>query len=61
MKKGKANMYSITLRCATTNEIEHNNVFLFISDYNKMLKRINEIIYLDENNNEWSLIKIEQL
>ena len=61
MNKGKAKLYSIKLKCTATDEIEHNKIFLFISDYNRMLKRINEIVYTDENNNEWSLIKIEQL
>jgi len=61
MRTGKANLYSITLKCTATDEIEHNKVFLFIRDYNRMLTRINEIVYTDENNNEWSLIKIEKL
>jgi hypothetical protein len=61
MRTGKANLYSITLKCTATDEVEHNKVFLFISDYNRMLKRINEIVYTDERNNEWSLIKIEKL
>lgn len=61
MRTSKAYMYSITIKCTATNEIEYSNVFLFISDYNRMLKRINEIVYIDENNNEWSLIKIEKL
>lgn len=61
MRTSKAYMYSITLKCTATDEVEHNKVFLFVSDYNRMLKRINEIVYTDEKNNEWSLIKIEKI
>ena len=61
MKKGKQHLFSITIQCTSTKEIEQNKVFLFQADYNRMLKRIDEIVHVDENNNEWSLIKIEKL
>ena len=61
MKTGKQHLFSITMQCTSTKEIEHNKVFLFQIDYKKMLKRINEIVHVDENKNEWSLIKIEKL
>jgi len=61
MKTGKQNMYSITIQCTTTEEIEHNKAFLFVNDYKKMVTRINEIIYTDETNKEWALKKIEKL
>ena len=61
MKTGKQHLFSITMQCVSTKEIEQNKVFLFQIDYKKMLKRINEIVHVDENNNEWSLIKIEKL
>jgi hypothetical protein len=54
-------MYGITIQCTTTQQIEHNKVFLFSRDYKRMLKRINEIVYADENKKEWALKKIEQL
>ena len=57
----KAEIYSVTIRCTATHKIECNKVFLLLRDYNNMLKRINEIVYTDENKNEWSLIKIEKL
>ena len=61
MKEGKQHLFSITIKCISTNEIEHNKVFLYQADYRRMLKRIDEIVHVDENNNEWSLIKIEKL
>jgi hypothetical protein len=61
MREGKVYMYDITLECSATKEIEHNKVFLLASEYKKMRKRIHEIVYRDEKNNEWSLIKIEKL
>lgn len=58
---GKVNLYSITLECSETNEVEHSNVFLFVSEYKKMTKGINEIIYIDENKKQWALKKIEKV
>lgn len=51
-------IYLITLRCITTNETEDNKVFLFNRDYIKMRNQINEVVYIDENNNEWALVSI---
>lgn len=51
-------IYLITLRCIATNETEENKVFLFSRDYLKMRKQINEVVYIDENNNEWALVSI---
>lgn len=58
MKRGKQELYLMTIECTATNEVEEVNVFLFIGDYKKMLKRINEIVYTDKDNKEWSLKKI---
>ena len=58
---GKSDIYSVTIKCTATQKVECNKVFLLLRDYNNMLKRINEIVYTDENKNEWSLIKIEKL
>ena len=57
MRDGKVYMYNITLECTSTKEIERNKVFLLVSDYKKMLKRIDEIVYRD-GDKEWSLKKI---
>lgn len=51
-------IYLITLRCIATNETEENKVFLFSRYYLKMRKQINEVVYIDENNNEWALVSI---
>lgn len=58
---GKVNLYSITLECSETNEVEHSKVFLFVSEYKKMTKRINEIVYIDDNKKQWALKKIEKV
>lgn len=58
---GKANVYSITLECSETNEVEQGKVFLFVSEYKRMLKQINEIVYIDDNKKQWALKKIEKI
>ena len=51
-------IYLITLRCVCTNQVEDNKVFLFSREYKRMRKQINEVVYTDENNNEWALMSI---
>lgn len=58
---GKAYIYQVTLECSETNEVEQGKVFLLVREYNRMLKQINEIIYIDDNKKQWALKKIEKI
>ena len=58
---GKADIYQVTLQCSETNEVEHGKVFLLINEHKKMTNQINESVYIDDNNKQWALIKIEKL
>lgn len=58
---GKAHIYQVTLECSETNEVEQGKVFLLVREYNRMLKQINEIIYIDDNKKQWALKKIEKV
>jgi hypothetical protein len=57
----KTNTYNISLECVETNEQEDSKALLRKLDYKRMTKCINEIIYIDDNNKQWALIKIEKL
>jgi hypothetical protein len=58
---GKDNVYSITIECVETKEVENNKVFMTFRDYQKITKQINEVVYIDDDDKQWALIKIEQL
>ena len=58
---GKDKVYSITIECVETKETETNKVFLTFRDYQTITKQINEVVYIDDDNNQWALKKIEQL
>ena len=55
-----ASLYSITLYEATTNQTEVSSVFLIKREYNKMLSKVNEIVFVDEQNKEWALKNIKK-
>jgi len=55
-----ASLYSITLYEATTNKTEISSVFLIKREYNKMLSKVNEIVFVDEQNKEWALKNIKK-
>ena len=50
-------LYLIVLECVSTGEVEESRVFLRNRDYQKMCRRINEIVYVD-NDREWALKEI---
>jgi len=58
---GRDNIYKVTMQCVETKEVETNKAFLRISDYQKIIKQINEVVYIDDDDNQWVLIKIEKL
>jgi hypothetical protein len=58
---GKNDVYNITIECVETKQVETNKVFLTIRDYKKITKQINEVVYIDDDDKQWALIKIEQL
>ena len=58
---GRDDVYNITIECVKTKEIETNKVFLTFRDYQKIIKQINEVVYIDDNDKQWALIKIEKL
>lgn len=61
MKMDKQNIYKVTMECVETKELETNKAFLRISDYQKIIKQINEVVYIDDDDKQWALIKIEKL
>ena len=58
---GRVDMYSITIECVETNEVETNKVFLTIRDYQQIIKQINEVVYIDDDDKQWALKKIEKV
>jgi hypothetical protein len=58
---GRDDVYNITIECVETKEIETNKVFLTFRDYQKIIKQINEVVYIDDDDKQWALIKIEKL
>ena len=58
---GRVDMYNITIECVETKESETNNVFLTIRDYQTIIKQINEVVYIDDDDNQWALKQIEKL
>lgn len=51
-------LYTITLHEPISNKEETNQAFLYKREYKNMSKRINEIVYVDEDNKEWALKSI---
>jgi hypothetical protein len=58
---GKDDVYNITIECVETNEAETNKVFLTIRDYQQIIKQINEVVYIDDDDKQWALKKIEKV
>jgi hypothetical protein len=58
---GREDVYSITIECVETNEVETNKVFLTFRDYQTIIKQINEVVYIDDDDNQWALKQIEKL
>jgi hypothetical protein len=58
---GRDDVYNITIECVETNEVETNKVFMTFRDYQKIIKQINEVVYIDDDDKQWALKKIEQL
>ena len=56
-----ASLYSITLHESTCNKTEISSVFLIKREYNKMLSKVNEIIYIDEEDKQWALESIKEI
>jgi hypothetical protein len=54
-----ASLYSITLHQLDTNQTEISSMFLIRTDYKNMLKKLNEIVYVDEEGKEWALQEIK--
>jgi hypothetical protein len=48
----------MTLHQPDTNQTEVHHIFLLKREYTKMVRTINEIVYVDEDNKEWALKKI---
>jgi len=58
---GKDKVYRITIECVETKESETNKVFLTIRDYQQIIKQINEVVYIDDDDKQWALKKIEKV
>jgi hypothetical protein len=58
---GREDVYNITIECVETKETETNKVFLTSRDYQTIIKQINEVVYIDDDNNQWALKQIEKL
>ncbi len=58
---GRDDMYNITIECFETKEVETNKVFLTIRDYQQIIKQINEVVYIDDDDKQWALKKIEKV
>ena len=58
MKRLYQKLYAITLYDPISNEEEHNQVLLHVKEHKAMSKRIDEIVYVDEDNKEWALKSI---
>tara|TARA_R110000868_G_scaffold371378_2_gene634909 strand:+ start:1578 stop:1760 length:183 start_codon:yes stop_codon:yes gene_type:complete len=58
---GRDDVYNITIECVETNELETNKVFLTIRDYQTIIKQINEVVYIDDDDKQWALKQIEKL
>ena len=54
-------LYSITLYELTTNQTEVSSVFLTKRGYKNMLAKVNEIVYVDEEDKEWALKQIKEI
>jgi len=54
-----ASLYSITLHQPDTNQTEVSSMFLIKTEYIKMTRTINEIVYVDEEGKEWALKEIK--
>ena len=54
-----ASLYSITLHQPDTNQTEISSMFLIKREYTKLVRRINEIVYVDEQGKEWALQEIK--
>jgi len=54
-----ASLYSITLHQPDANQTEISNIFLIKREYTKLVRRINEIVYVDEQGKEWALQEIK--
>jgi hypothetical protein len=58
MKRVYQKLYAITLYDPISNKEEHSQVLLHVKEHKTMRKRIDEIVYVDENNKEWALKSI---
>lgn len=58
---GRDDVYNITIECVETKEAETNKVFLTIRDYQTITKQINEVVYIDDDDKQWALKKIEKV
>ena len=58
---GRVDTYNITIECVETNEVETIKGFLPIRDYQTIIKQINEVVYIDDDDNQWALKQIEKL
>jgi hypothetical protein len=54
-------LYNMTLHQPDTNQTEIHHIFLFKREYAKMVRTINEIVYVDEDNKEWALKEIKPI
>jgi hypothetical protein len=59
MKRIYQRLYAITLYNPMSNEEQHNQVLLHVKEHRTMRKKIDEIVYIDEDNKEWALKSIE--
>ena len=53
-------LYTITLYEPTTDQTEVSSVFLTRRGYKNMLAKVNEIVYVDEEDKEWALKQIKE-
>ena len=56
-----ASLYSITLHQPDTNQTEVSSMFLIKREYKNMLAKVNEIVYVDEEDKEWALKQIKEI
>lgn len=58
MKRIYQKLYAITLYDPISNKEENNQALLHVKEYRTLLKKVDEIVYVDEDSKEWVLKNI---
>jgi hypothetical protein len=58
MKRIYQKLYAIRLYDPISNKEENNQALLHVREYKTLIKKVDEIVYVDEDNKEWVLKSI---